>query len=115
MNNELNNQEELMEKVVLPDTMEISEEKRRLQQMREELVKNTKEAEENIPTFEEQTEEKQQEKGPQKKIGTYPKSHPNNYGFADKLLITLLAGFVGGVLATTLYIFINLGKFTFTI
>ena len=121
MNNELNNQEESMDKVVLPETLGINE----LQQMRkaategkispellqEIVVEENNTQNENL----EQTEEKQQEKGPQKKIGTYPKQRPNNYGFADKLLITLLAGFVGGVLATTLYIFINLGKFTFTI
>lgn len=38
----------------------------------------------------------------------------NNNGYVDKLLITLLVGFAGGVIATTIYIFINIGKFTFT-
>lgn len=38
----------------------------------------------------------------------------NNNGYVDKLLITLLVGFAGGVIATIIYIFINLGKFTFT-
>lgn len=45
----------------------------------------------------------------------FPKDNiMGNNGFATKLLITLLAGFGLGAVATATYIFINLGKFTFT-
>lgn len=39
----------------------------------------------------------------------------NYSGFADKLMISLLAGFGLGAVATAVYIFVNLGKVTFTL
>lgn len=45
----------------------------------------------------------------------FTKIKPNNFGFANTLIFTLLVGFALGTIVTTAYIFINIGKYTFTI
>ncbi|MBQ9011442.1 MAG: hypothetical protein IJ093_02215 [Bacilli bacterium] len=44
-------------------------------------------------------------------------NHTNNWnaGFANKLIMALIAGFGMGAFVTAAYIFLNIGKFTFTL
>ncbi len=81
------------------------EELKKLQELANEIAQTTKEVEENVK------EEKKQEKEKQKVL-TYK---PNNNGFINKFLLALIVGFAGGAVITATYIFLNIGKFTFTI
>ena len=56
---------------------------------------------------------KEQTIGKQKKLGTYPK--PQNSGFANGLLFTLLFGMASGAIVTMSYILSNIDKYTFMI
>lgn len=88
----------------------VAEQLEELKTMRAELVESTKSLEE-ASTYQNKPS-KQQEKGRQYVMKKPNK--PNNYGFANKLILALLVGFASGVMATATYIFLNLGKFTFT-
>ncbi len=59
------------------------------------------------------TKGKEQTLGKQKKLGTYPK--PQNSGFANGLLFTLLFGMASGAIVTISYILSNIDKYTFMI
>ena len=56
---------------------------------------------------------KEQTIGKQKKLGTYPK--PQNSGFVNGLLFTLLFGMASGAIVTMSYILSNIDKYTFMI
>ena len=56
---------------------------------------------------------KEQTIGKQKKLGTYPK--PQNSGFVNGLLFTLLFGMASGAIVTISYILSNIDKYTFMI
>ena len=59
------------------------------------------------------TKGKEQTLGKQKKLGTYPK--PQNSGFVNGLLFTLLFGMASGAIVTISYILSNIDKYTFMI
>ena len=58
---------------------------------------------------------KEQTIGKQKKLGTYPKQKPQNSGFVNGLLFTLLFGMASGAIVTMSYILSNIDKYTFMI
>ncbi len=66
---------------------------------------------------ENQQERNTLKKGKQRTIGSYPKNNSSSQsnGFVDKLVVTLITGFVLGSISIVGYLVINVGKYTFVI
>ena len=96
-----------------------------LKSMRAELTKvpvkdnfnNTNDSVQNVPNSIEKNQQvtNSLEKGKQKTIGAYPKNNSatQNNGFVDKLMITLISGFILGSIFTVAYLVLNMEKYTF--
>lgn len=71
--------------------------------------------------FQEEQETKSQSKGNRNKVLSLSNGHsildPNERrnGFINLIIMALISGFGLGTITTAIYIFINLGKFTFSI